>query len=292
MQFDSTAEGDLAWGQEAAHTHRRILHVGDTTGAAIIRGLHGLLSSYPNVHILRSATAVDLITFPHHSHDPLDAYQPITCHGAYVLTEDGAVSTIVASRTILATGGIGQVFRHTTNPVGARGDGIAMAKRAGAHIINMEYVQFHPTSLAIVGAEGFLISEAVRGEGALLKNFHDERFMAHYAPVQMELAPRDVVARAIHSEMERTDTEFVYLDLQSAMSADAIRERFPTIYATCLKFGVDCTREPIPVTPAAHYSCGGIRTDEYGATDIMQLYAIGEVACTGLHGANRLASTS
>ena len=293
VHFDSSSSGELDWGQEAAHSRRRILHVGDATGSAIIKGLHRLLAQYANVRILCDATAVDLITFPHHSRDPLDAYQPITCHGAYVLhTHDNTVSTIVAGQTILATGGIGQVYRFTTNPAGARGDGLAMAKRAGAHIVNMEYVQFHPTSLAVPGANGFLISEAVRGEGALLKNFHGERFMARYAPEYMELAPRDVVARAIHSEMERTDTDFVYLDLHSVMDPEKIPERFPTIYATCLRYGVDITKESIPVTPAAHYACGGIRTDADGLTDIARLYAIGEVACTGLHGANRLASTS
>jgi L-aspartate oxidase len=236
---------------------------------------------------------VDLITYPHHSRNPLDTYKPITCHGAYVFDRNGgAVHRTLAGVTILATGGIGRIYRNTTNPMGARGDGLAMASRAGAGIINAEYVQFHPTALAVPGAEGFLISEAVRGEGAILLTPEGTPFMEKYAPDWKELAPRDVVARAIHQEMTENNYSYVLLDIASHMDAEAIRERFPNIYAKCLKFGIDITSESIPVVPAAHYFCGGVQVDEWGQTNIANLYAVGEVSCTGLHGANRLASTS
>jgi L-aspartate oxidase len=293
IHFDHDPHGDLEYGQEAAHSQRRILHVGDGTGKAIIAGLLDAVRRMPNIELLTNATAVDLITYPHHSRDPLDTYRPITCHGAYVFDRNArAVHRTLAAITILATGGLGRIYRNTTNPAGARGDGLAMASRAGARILNAEYIQFHPTALSVPGAEGFLISEAVRGEGAILLTPEGHPFMAKYSPEWKDLAPRDVVARAIHSEMEDHDYSHVLLDLASHMSAAKIKERFPNIYAECKRVGVDISREPIPVVPAAHYACGGAAVDEWGRTSIDHLYAVGEVSCTGLHGANRLASTS
>ncbi len=293
VAFDRDPSGALNFGQEAAHSVRRILHVGDGTGYAIIQALIEAVRNRPNIELLTNATAVDLITFPHHSNDPLDTYLPVTCHGAYVFDRNGhAVHRTLAAVTILATGGLGRIYRNTTNPPGARGDGLAMASRAGARIINAEYVQFHPTALAVPGAEGFLISEAVRGEGGMLLTPDGQPFMEKYAPEWKDLAPRDVVARAIHSEMEAHGYSHILLDIASHMPADALRHRFPNIYAECMRVGIDITREPIPVVPAAHYFCGGVQVDLWGHSDIRNLYAVGEVSCTGLHGANRLASTS
>jgi L-aspartate oxidase len=292
VAFDREDGGELAYCREAAHSADRILHVGDATGKALADGLLDLLEKLPNVTILPSATAVDLITFPHHAVDPLTVYEPISCHGAYVFDQSHReVHRYLAGVTILATGGLGRIFRHTSNPPGARGDGLAMAYRAGARVINAEYVQFHPTTLAAPGGEGFLISEAVRGEGGRLLTPDGRRFMEEYAPEWGDLAPRDVVARAIHHEMVEHGYEHVLLDI-TELDADHLRERFPTIYARCLSLGIDMARQPIPVVPAAHYFCGGVWTDEWGRTRIRNLYAVGEVACTGLHGANRLASTS
>jgi L-aspartate oxidase len=293
VAFDHEADGDVEYGQEGAHSRRRILHVGDGTGRAIIEGLLAAVRRQPNIELLTDATAVDLITYPHHARDPLAAYEPVACHGAYVFDRKGkAVHRTLAAVTILATGGIGRIYRNTTNPPGARGDGLAMASRAGARILNAEYVQFHPTALAVPGAEGFLISEAVRGEGGVLLTPDGRTFMERYSPEWKDLAPRDVVARAIHTEMEAHDYSHVLLDIASHMPAERIQTRFPNIHAACLRAGVDITREPIPVVPAAHYFCGGVAVDESGRTGIRGLYAIGEVSCTGVHGANRLASTS
>lgn len=293
VKFDQDGLGKPAYGQEAAHSVRRILHVSDGTGAAISQGLIAALKKKPNIEWFTNATAVDLITHPHHARDPLSAYQPVSCHGAYVFDGNGrAVHRTLASVTVLATGGLGRIFRNTTNPRGSRGDGLAMAHRAGARIINAEYIQFHPTALAVPGAEGFLISEAVRGEGGVLLTPEGRAFMADYSPQWKDLAPRDVVARAIHHQMETHGYSHVLLDIASHMDAQAIRERFPNIHQTCKKAGIDITREPIPVVPAAHYSCGGVWVDEWARSSIENLYAVGEVSCTGLHGANRLASTS
>jgi L-aspartate oxidase len=293
IRFDQSADGSPVWGQEAAHSRRRILHVGDGTGRAIIAGLIDALRRCPNVTIETNVTAVDLITFPHHSRDPLATYQPITCHGAYLFDRtERTVHRYLAAATVLAAGGLGRIYRNTTNPPGARGDGLAMAHRAGARIVNAEYVQFHPTALAVPGAEGFLISEAVRGEGGILLSPDGRAFMADYSPEWKDLAPRDVVARAIHHQMETRGYSYVLLDIASRMPADAIRARFPNIYAECLRVGIDIAAELIPVVPAAHYSCGGVWVDEWGRSSIANLYAVGEVSCTGLHGANRLASTS
>jgi L-aspartate oxidase len=293
ITFDHGKDGDLEFGQEGAHSRRRILHVGDGTGRAIMQGLIAVLLKFPNVELLTEATAVDLITYPHHSRDPLAAYKPITCHGAYVFDRKGkAIHRTLAAVTILATGGIGRIYRNTTNPPGARGDGLAMASRAGARILNAEYVQFHPTALSVPGAEGFLISEALRGEGGVLLTPDGLPFMEKYSPEWKDLAPRDVVARAIHTEMEAHDYSYVLLDIASHLSAVKIKARFPNIYSECKRVGIDITREAIPVVPAAHYFCGGVAVNEWGRTSIANLYAVGEASCTGLHGANRLASTS
>jgi L-aspartate oxidase len=291
--FDHNEDGAPVWGQEAAHSRRRILHVGDSTGLAIIKGLVAALANYPNIKIKSDATAVDLITFPHHSRNPLDNYREISCHGCYVFDRsEKTVHRYLANTTVLATGGLGRIYRNTTNPVGARGDGLAMAHRAGARIANAEYVQFHPTALAAPGAEGLLISEAVRGEGGVLLTPELRPFMHRYSPEWKDLAPRDVVARAIHHEMEAQGYSFVLLDIASHMPAEKIRERFPFIYDECLKVGLDISREPVPVVPAAHYFCGGVLVDEWARSTIRNLYAVGEISCTGVHGANRLASTS
>jgi len=293
IRFDSLPDGEPEYGREAAHSRRRILHVGDGTGQAIITGLIAAMQQRPNITILTNSTAVDLITFPHHSRDPLTTYTPVVCHGAYAFNrKERTVHRYLAAATILATGGLGRIYRNTTNPNGARGDGLAMANRAGARIVNAEYVQFHPTALAAPGAEGFLISEAVRGEGAVLLTPDGRAFMADYSPQWKDLAPRDVVARAIHHQMEIHSYSYVLLDLASHMPKDAIQARFPNIYTRCLQVGIDISSEPIPVVPAAHYFCGGVLVDEWGRSNIENLYSVGEISCTGLHGANRLASTS
>ncbi|MEN8241034.1 MAG: L-aspartate oxidase [Chloroflexota bacterium] len=291
--FDRGEDNQLAMGLEGAHSRSRILHVQDSTGRAIMEALLEKIKAYPNIKLLTGHTAIDLITFPHHATDPLRVYQQPVCLGTYAFNqEEQNVIPIIAEHTILATGGLGQIFLNTTNPVGSRGDGLAMAYRAGARIINSEYVQFHPTALNIPGATKFLISEAVRGEGAVLLTPGGERFMERYAPEWKELAPRDVVARAIYWEMLTNDYNNVFLDIASHKPPDHIRKRFPQIYQRCLEEGVDITVQPIPVVPAAHYFIGGLHVDLNGQTSIPGLYAVGEVSCTGVHGANRLASTS
>jgi len=293
IHFDNQPDGEPEYGQEAAHSRRRILHVGDGTGQAIITGLVAAMQRCPNITIQTNMTAVDLITFPHHSCDPLATYKPVVCHGAFIFDrKERTVHRYIAASTILATGGLGRIYRNTTNPPGARGDGLAMAHRAGARIVNAEYVQFHPTTLAAPGAAGFLISEALRGEGGVLLSPDGHAFMADYSPEWKDLAPRDVVARAIHHQMETHGFSYVLLDIASHMKADAIRTRFPNIYSKCMQVGIDITSEPIPVVPGAHYFCGGVLVDEWGRSNIENLYAVGEISCTGLHGANRLASTS
>lgn len=293
VPFDRQADGELAYTREGGHSVHRVLHVGDSTGKAIELALIARLKELPNVTLCSGMTAVDLITAPHHSLDPFAVYRPVTCHGAYILDrEERVIHRILSKATILATGGAGRIFRHTTNPEGARGDGFAMSYRAGARVVNIEYIQFHPTTLAVPGADNFLISEAVRGEGAKLLTPDGIHFMDKYAPKWGDLAPRDVVSRAIHNEMVKQGYPHVLLDLSCAMKPKRIRERFPTIYKTCLDLGIDISTEPIPVVPAAHYFCGGVLVDSWGRSNINGLYAVGEVSCTGLHGANRLASTS
>jgi len=279
--------------REAVHSTNRIAHVHDATGRAIQEKLVEALGRHPNIQLLTQHTAVDLLTPSHHSLDRLAIYEPLSCVGAYVFDQVAdQVRTILAKVTVLASGRLGQVFMHTTNPASATGDGLAMAYRAGARIINAEYVQFHPTVFYQRGRARFLISEALRGEGARLLNAHGEPFMHRYAPQWGDLAPRDVVARGIHLEMLRTDALHVYLDLASVMPSARIAERFPNICSSCREYGVDATAEPIPVVPAAHYLCGGVWVDEWGRTSLQRLYAIGEVSCTGVHGANRLGSAS
>jgi L-aspartate oxidase len=292
VPFDEE-NNQLARCKEAAHSVNRIIHAKDATGKAIQLALSKEVSGNPLITVLTHHTAIDLITPNHHSTDKLTVYQHRSCCGAYVLDNaSGKVKRILAESTILASGGLGQLFLHSSNPKGSRGDGIAMANRAGARIINTEYVQFHPTTFYKKGADNFLITEAVRGAGGKLVNAKGEPFMHKYAPKWLDLAPRDIVSRSIFTEMTINDEPCMYLDIRSELSAESIRDKFPTIYDYCLKFDVDITKQLIPVTPAAHYSCGGIWVDMHGKTDIDQLYAIGEVACTGLHGANRLASTS
>jgi L-aspartate oxidase len=292
VPFDPSPEhpGELDLTSEAGHSLQRIIHYKDQTGFAIERAFFERVRSHPNVKVISNATAVDLLTASHHSVEPTDVYRPLTCVGAYVLDQTtGKIFSILAKETILASGGLGSVFLHTTNPPGARGDGIAMAYRAGARCINLQYIQFHPT--ALLAPDGcFLISETVRGEGGRLVDRHGKEFMQRFHPAG-SLAPRDVAARAIYQTMLESGEPCVYLDI-THKPADLLRKRFPSIYAVCLERGIDLTREPIPVVPAAHYSCGGIATDDFGGTTVGRLSAVGEVACTGLHGANRLASTS
>jgi L-aspartate oxidase len=293
VEFDRDKAGNFLFGMEAAHSHRRILHVGDATGWAIMVALHRKIVEMPNIQVLTEHTAVDLITFPHHARDPLAVYQQPTCHGAYVFNQaTTGVEPILARATILATGGLGQIFLNTTNPVGARGDGLAMAYRAGARVVNCEYIQFHPTALHMSGSTKFLISEAVRGEGGILLTPDGQPFMEKYAPEWKDLASRDVVSRAIYWEMIANGYSYVLLDIASRRPAEFIRERFPQIYAGCKQQGIDITQQPIPVVPAAHYFCGGVLVDLWGQTSLPGLYAVGEVTCSGVHGANRLASTS
>lgn len=293
VAFDRHPDGTLALGREGGHSVPRIVHVADRTGRAIETALVAALAGHPGITLLSGFTAIDLITPSHHALNRRAVYDPVSCAGAYLLERDsGRVVCCMARKTIVATGGIGQIFLRTSNPSGARGDGLAMAFRAGARMINCEYIQFHPTTFHHRQAPHFLISEAVRGAGARLVTDRGEPFMHKYAPEWSDLAPRDVVARGIHEEMQAHDSPNVYLDMAAHLSPEAIRTQFPTIYETCMRYHIDPTAEPVPVVPAAHYLCGGIWVDEWGATTIAHLYAVGEVACTGLHGANRLASTS
>ncbi|MFQ6082214.1 MAG: L-aspartate oxidase [Candidatus Aminicenantia bacterium] len=291
VPFSRKEDGSLDYAQEASHSRRRIIHVKDATGQSIEERFISRLKEFKNVTFLTNHTAVDLLTIPHHSLSPIALYREPQCIGAYILdNENERVNTVFASYTILATGGLGRIFLHTSNPEGARGDGYAMAFRAGARITNMEYIQFHPTSLFHRDAERFLISETLRGEGAQLKTKDGRLFMKKYSP-NGDLAPRDEVTRAIYEEMIERGDSYVLLDLASYTKIN-IKERFPTIYQTCLNYGIDITKEPIPVVPAAHYCCGGVMVDEWGESSLKKLFAVGEVSCTGVHGANRLASTS
>jgi len=291
IPFTRSAPDSLDYAQEAGHSRRRILHVKDTTGKTIEEKFIAALKKYPNVTLIPDHTAVDLLTVPHHSKNPIVYYKEPQCIGAYVLdNKTRQVKTFFANETVLAAGGCGAVFLYTSNPRDAIGAGYAMAHRANTRIVNMEYIQFHPTSLFHRDADSFLISETVRGEGARLKTKEGRTFMEKYSD-KKDLAPRDEVTRAIYEEMTNSNSNYVLLDLASYAKVD-IQKRFPNIYKTCLRYGIDITREPIPVVPAAHYCCGGVLVDGWGKTSLKGLYAVGEVSCTGLHGANRLASTS
>ncbi len=271
--------------QEGGHSHRRIIHATDATGKAVFETLQKRAQDHPNIELLADCTAVDLVT-QNQNTEPGSV-----CVGAYVLNlESGSVDLIKSKFVALATGGASKAYLYTTNPDGASGDGIAMAWRAGCRVANMEFNQFHPTCLFHPHAKSFLITEALRGEGATLELPDGSRFMPEFDSRE-ELAPRDIVARAIDHEMKRLGCDCVYLNI-SHKSADFLRESFPTIYSRCLEFGIDITRDRIPVVPAAHYTCGGIMVNKDGATDIENLYAIGETSFTGLHGANRMASNS
>ena len=291
IPFTRSSPNALDYAQEAGHSRRRILHIKDTTGRTIEERYIAVLKTYSNVTVLSDHMAVDLLTIPHHSKNPTASYKKPQCIGAYILdNQSRRVKIIFAPYTILATGGCGAVFLYTSNPLGAVGDGYSMAYRAGARIVNMEYIQFHPTSLFHRDADGFLISETIRGEGARLKTRAGTIFMGNYHK-NKELAPRDVVTRAIYEEMTNTNSSHVLLDLASYAKIQ-IKKRFPYIYKTCKEYGIDITKDPIPVVPAAHYCCGGVFVDSWGRSSLKGLYAVGEVACSGVHGANRLASTS
>lgn len=283
IDFTLTNSQDLHLTREGGHSQRRIIHAGDHTGQSVTSVLQSHLQTLTHIDIYEHLHCIDTLTFTN-KHKTL-------CYGINALdTHSGKFLKIHANNTVLATGGLGQLFTHTTNPECATGDGITMAWRAGCQITNLEFIQFHPTALALEGAPSFLISEALRGEGAQLKNTKQHRFMLDY-DARAELAPRDIVARAIHQEILKQEGEPVWLDI-SHKPATFIQAHFPTIYQTVLEYGIDITKEPIPVAPAAHYACGGIPTDVSGRTVVTGLYAVGEVADTGLHGANRLASNS
>jgi L-aspartate oxidase len=286
VRFDPAEGGGFDLGREGGHSHRRVLHAADFTGQEIERVLVERCEAHPRVELRADVMAVDLVTT-----EKLGLSGPPRVAGAYVLDEaSGEVDHVRAPLVLLATGGCGKVYVYTSNPDIASGDGMAMAYRAGATLANMEFIQFHPTCLFHPEARSFLISEAVRGEGAVLRNAAGERFMPRYDE-RADLAPRDVVARSIDAELKRRGDDCAFLDC-SAMSPEFIRQRFPNIAERCLEYGIDMTRQPVPVVPAAHYACGGVRTDLSAETDVANLFAAGEVTCSGLHGANRLASNS
>ena len=291
-RFDKTPDGRFELNREGGHTEHRILHHEDLTGAEIERALIQSVRSHPDITVLEHHFAVDLLTQHHLGEFVTRHTRGLACFGAYVLNErTNEIETMLAKFTVVATGGCGNIYSSTTNPVVATGDGIAMCHRAKAITENMEFIQFHPTTLYNPGEKpNFLITEAMRGFGAILRLQSGEEFMDKYHPMK-SLAPRDVVARAIYSEMTRRGEDFVYLDV-THKEAESIRSHFPNIYEKCRSIGIDITRDLIPVTPAAHYCCGGVKVDTDGQTSVKRLYALGETSCTGLHGANRLASNS
>lgn len=291
VDFDRHPDGELDFTREGGHRERRIIHTRDTTGHSILAAVAARVDATPGITRRAGYSAIDLLTLSHNAADPARRYEPLTCFGCYALdTASGEVVAITARKTILATGGLGGIFLHTTNQPGSVGHGVAMAYRVGARLIDLEYVQFHPTVFIPRDGAPFLITEALRGEGAVLVDARGRRFMDQVHPLG-SLAPRDIVARSISQHLAATGEPCAFLDL-SALKPDFIRERFPAIHARCLAAGLDITRERIPVVPAAHFSCGGVHADLQGRTNVRDLNAIGETACTGLHGANRLASTS
>jgi L-aspartate oxidase len=291
VAFDRESDGELELTREGGHSERRIIHAKDLTGRAILSSVAACVDATKNITRQMGSVAIDLLTLSHNTDRPVDRFEPLTCFGAYVLDgQSGEPEAIIARKTILATGGLGQIFQHSTNRQGTVGHGYAMAYRVGARLMDLEYVQFHPTVFYHTNAPHFLITEALRGEGAVLINGRGERFMDAIHP-RGSLAPRDIVSRAIHQQMISSGDSCVYLDL-AALKPEFIRDRFPFIFERCSEQGIDITSEPIPVVPAAHYSCGGVHTNLDGRTNVRHLNAIGETACTGLHGANRLASTS
>jgi L-aspartate oxidase len=292
IAFDSkTGKGiGLQLTSEAAHTSKRIIYCADKTGDVIQNTILQQLRENPNITIYTNQTAIDLLTLSHHSCNSKDIYKKPTCFGVMTMdNQSGRIIPIYAKKTILATGGLGQIFLHSTNPEESTGDGIAMAWRAGARCFNLQYIQFHPTAL-YCDMDRFLVSEAVRGEGGILITNKQEEFMSKYHPLE-NLAPRDIVARAIYQTMLDTGHPCVYLDITNK-SSEWIKTRFPSIYENAMDRGFDMTKSPLPVVPAAHYCCGGVGVNLDGRTSLKRLYAVGEVACTGVHGANRLASTS
>lgn len=291
-RFDKTADGRFELNREGGHSEHRILHHEDLTGAEIERALIASVKNHPNITVLEHHFAIDLLTQHHLGEFVTRHTRGLACFGAYVLNEKtNEIETMLAKFTIVATGGCGNIYSSTSNPVVATGDGIAMCHRAKAITEHMEFIQFHPTTLYNPGEKpNFLITEAMRGFGAILRLKSGEEFMDKYHPMA-SLAPRDVVARAIYREMTKRGEDFVYLDV-THKPADRIKSHFPNIYEKCLSIGIDITKDWIPVTPAAHYSCGGVKVDLNGQTSIRNLYALGEASCTGLHGANRLASNS
>ena len=291
-RFDRTPDGRFELNREGGHTEHRILHHEDLTGAEIERALVESVRRHPNITVLEHRFAIDLLTQHHLGEFVTRHTRGLACFGAYVLNlETNEMETMLARFTVVATGGCGNIYSSTTNPVVATGDGIAMCHRAKAITENMEFIQFHPTSLYNPGEKpNFLITEAMRGFGAILRLQSGEEFMDKYHPMK-SLAPRDVVARAIYREMTRRGEDFVYLDV-THKDPEAVRSHFPNIYEKCLTIGIDITKDWIPVTPAAHYCCGGVKVDRNGETSIKRLYALGETSCTGLHGGNRLASNS
>ena len=292
-KFDKEDDGDYKRGKEGGHSEFRILHHKDVTGKEMERALIDAVARQQNIEFIKHCFVIDIITQHHLGYLITKATPDVECYGVYVLNRlTHKIEKIVSRVTLLATGGNGQVYRTTTNPSIATGDGVAMVYRAKGRIENMEFIQFHPTALYEAGIKGqsFLITEAVRGDGGILRNKDGEAFMERYDQ-RKDLAPRDIVARAIDSEMKRTGTEHVWLDCRH-FSQEKFIEHFPNIYEKCLSIGINITKDMIPVAPAAHYSCGGIKTDEWGRSSIKNLYACGECSSTGLHGANRLASNS
>lgn len=292
VDFDKNESGEYDLHKEGGHSEFRILHHKDNTGAEIQRSLIEAVKTHPNIEIFNHHFAVEIIT-QHHMGIIVTRHTPgIKCYGAYVLNEDtGEVDTFLSKVTLMATGGVGAVYRNTTNPLVATGDGIAMVYRAKGMVKDMEFIQFHPTALYHPGDRPcFLITEAMRGYGGVLRNMGGEEFMQKYDP-RLSLAPRDIVARAIDNEMKQRGDDHVYLDV-THKNAEETKKHFPNIYEKCLSLGIDITKDYIPVAPAAHYLCGGIKVDLNGESSIGRLYAVGECSCTGLHGGNRLASNS